>query len=271
MPITGIDHWVIVVSNLERTLAFYGRLGFAIARPELISGMLKVKDSYNCDTLALTAGIAALEDQPWMQKNVERVRTTKRRLAADLERLGFSVVPSQANFVWATHSNRPHKEVYEGLKKRKILVRYMRFPDVPSAFNGVVTGLRDMRGCLRDQHRFPLSSGAQQLARDLVAMRPGWWLVLCRNHLHPTARQELVYPLGDCARWFGAYRQGGRRFPQEPPMHCVVEDHGRQCAPQARLQDATRTKGQAEHKEVEQSSQERHRQIQRPATTGGEG
>src|SRR5205807_703734 len=134
---------IIITRSFSKSHSLAGvRLGFAIARPELISGMLKVKDSYNCDTLALTAGIAALEDQPWMQKNVERVRTTKRRLAADLERLGFSVVPSQANFVWATHSNRPHKEVYEGLKKRKILVRYMRFPDVPSAFNGVVTGLR---------------------------------------------------------------------------------------------------------------------------------
>jgi histidinol-phosphate aminotransferase len=118
------------------------RLGFAIARPELIHGMIKVKDSYNCDTLSLAAGVAALEDQSWMQNNAERVRGTRRRLTAELTRLGFAVVPSQANFVWATHPKRPHQEIYEALKKQKILVRFMRYPDVAWAPEKTVTGLR---------------------------------------------------------------------------------------------------------------------------------
>jgi histidinol-phosphate aminotransferase len=134
---------IIITRSLSKSYSLAGvRLGFAIARPELIQGMLKVKDSYNCDTLSLAAGIAALEDQAWMLANAERVRATRRRLTGDLAQLGFAVVHSQANFVWATHAKTPHKEIYELLKERKILVRFMRFPDVPAAPDGIVTGLR---------------------------------------------------------------------------------------------------------------------------------
>jgi len=134
---------IIITRSFSKSYSLAGvRLGFAIARPELIHGMLKVKDSYNCDTLALTAGIAAVADQKWMRDNAQRVRATRRRLTAELSQLGFAVVPSQSNFVWSTHPEKPHKEIYEALKERKILVRFMRFPDVPSAPDGIVTGLR---------------------------------------------------------------------------------------------------------------------------------
>jgi histidinol-phosphate aminotransferase len=134
---------IIITRSFSKSYSLAGvRLGFAIARPELIHGMLKVKDSYNCDRLALAAGVAALEDQPWMETNAARVRATRRRLATELGGLGFTVVPSQANFVWATYASRPHQEIYEALKQRKILVRFMRFPDVPWATGGIVTGLR---------------------------------------------------------------------------------------------------------------------------------
>jgi histidinol-phosphate aminotransferase len=134
---------IIITRSFSKSYSLAGvRLGFAIARPGLIHGMLKVKDSYNCDTLSLAAGIAALEDQAWMLANAERVRATRRRLAGALAQLGFAVVPSQANFVWATHPRKPHREIYEALKRQKILVRYMCFPDVPLAPDGAVTGLR---------------------------------------------------------------------------------------------------------------------------------
>ncbi|MFN8854111.1 MAG: aminotransferase class I/II-fold pyridoxal phosphate-dependent enzyme, partial [Planctomycetaceae bacterium] len=118
------------------------RLGFAIARPELIAGMIKVKDSYNCDTLSLAGGLAAISDLPAMEHNVAAVRQTRARLSAGLTQLGFDVVPSQANFVWCTHPTGRHKEIYEALKSRKILVRFMRFPDVPYAPGGLLNGLR---------------------------------------------------------------------------------------------------------------------------------
>jgi histidinol-phosphate aminotransferase len=134
---------IIITRTFSKSYSLAGvRLGFAIARPELIHGMLKVKDSYNCDTLALAAGVAALEDQAWMEANATRVRTTRSRLTTALERFGFHVVPSQANFVWTTHPDTPHQQIYEALKQRKILVRFMRFPGVPWAADGMMTGLR---------------------------------------------------------------------------------------------------------------------------------
>ncbi|HLJ12442.1 MAG TPA: histidinol-phosphate transaminase [Planctomycetaceae bacterium] len=146
---------IIITRSLSKSYSLAGvRLGFAIAHPELIYGMLKVKDSYNCDSLALAAGIAALDDEAWMEDNASRVRQTRRRLADELSRLGFTVAPSQSNFVWATHEIRPHKDIYEALKERKILVRYMRFPDVAWAAERLLTGLRISVGTDRQIDEF---------------------------------------------------------------------------------------------------------------------
>ncbi|MGQ0636659.1 MAG: histidinol-phosphate transaminase [Planctomycetaceae bacterium] len=134
---------IIVTRSFSKSYSLAGlRVGFAVARPELIFGMRKVKDSYNCDKIALAGALAALEDDQWMQANAARIRTTRTRLSNELARLGFAVVPSQANFVWATHPARPHKELYEQLKQRRILVRYMQFPEVPYAPENTLTGLR---------------------------------------------------------------------------------------------------------------------------------
>lgn len=141
---------VVITRSFSKSYSLAGvRLGFAIARPELIRGMIKVKDSYNCDALALAAGAAAIEDQAWMLQNAERVRATRRRLSAGLTALGFTVVPSQANFVWATHATRPHGDIYEALKQRRILVRFMRFPEFPER-GGLLTGLRISIGTDRE-------------------------------------------------------------------------------------------------------------------------
>ncbi len=134
---------IIITRSFSKSFSLAGvRFGFAIAHPELIFGMRKVKDSYNCDTLSLAAATAALTDEAWMTANAARVRETRSRLQQDLERLGFAVVPSQSNFVWCTHPTRPHKDIYEALKQRRILVRFMRFPEVPYAPQGLLTGLR---------------------------------------------------------------------------------------------------------------------------------
>lgn len=134
---------VIVTRSFSKSYSLAGvRLGFAVAHPDLIFGMRKVKDSYNCDTLSLAAGLAALEDQEWMQNNLNKVRATRRRLQTALNGLGFHCVDSQANFVWATHPTQPHRGIYEALKERKILVRFMQFSEIPGAPDGRVTGLR---------------------------------------------------------------------------------------------------------------------------------
>lgn len=132
---------IVITRTFSKSYSLAGiRFGFAIAHPDLIRGLRKVKDSYNCDTLSLAAATAAIEDQDWMRENCQRIRATRARLTSELRTLGFQVVDSEANFVWSTHPSRSHRELYEALKARKILVRYMRFPGCPDGTE--VDGLR---------------------------------------------------------------------------------------------------------------------------------
>lgn len=134
---------LVITRTFSKSYSLAGiRFGFAIAHPDLIGGLRKMKDSYNCDTLSLAAATAAIEDQDWMRQNTSRIRATRERLTAGLLELGFQVVPSQTNFVWATHRSGAHKAQYEALKSRKILVRYMVFPDVSWAEGSKLDGLR---------------------------------------------------------------------------------------------------------------------------------
>ncbi|MCA9060454.1 MAG: histidinol-phosphate aminotransferase family protein, partial [Planctomycetaceae bacterium] len=124
------DNRLIMTRTLSKSYSLAGiRFGFAIAHPDLIDGMQKAKDSYNCDAVSIAAAIAALEDQEWMLQNRSRILATRDRLAAALPALGFDVQPSEANFLWTTHQTGQHREIYEQLKQRKILVRFMQFPN----------------------------------------------------------------------------------------------------------------------------------------------
>lgn len=119
---------VIVTRTLSKSYSLAGiRFGFAVGEPALIRELIKVKDSYNCDVLSLTAATAALEDQDYRLTTRARILATRARLANALQQLGFVVTPSQANFVWCRHAGQPLKPLYEELKRRLILVRYMNY------------------------------------------------------------------------------------------------------------------------------------------------
>jgi histidinol-phosphate aminotransferase len=122
------SHAVIVTRSFSKSYALAGmRFGFAVAEPAVVRELLKVKDSYNCDALSLTAAAAALEDQEYFRAIRAKVLATRARMAEALRRLGFTVPPSQANFVWCRRDDRPVKPIYEELKRRGILVRYMNY------------------------------------------------------------------------------------------------------------------------------------------------
>ena len=142
---TDAGRRIVVTRSFSKSYSLAGlRMGFAVAHPNLIAGMRKIKYSYNCDALALAAAEAALRDQEWMQQNRNRIIATRTRLSAALRELSFDVVHSQANFVWSTHPSGEHKRIYEQLKERRILVRYMVFPgpDGSRAGPDCVEGLR---------------------------------------------------------------------------------------------------------------------------------
>jgi histidinol-phosphate aminotransferase len=119
---------IMVSRTLSKSYALAGlRFGFIIAQPQLIRELEKVKDSYNCDALSLAGATAAIEDQDWLKNNTAKILATRARLAKSLAGLGFSVLPSEANFVWCTHPAHPAQPLYAALKNERILVRYMNY------------------------------------------------------------------------------------------------------------------------------------------------
>lgn len=119
---------IIITRTLSKSYSLAGiRFGFAIASPEIVRELVKVKDSYNCDVLSLAAAAAAIEDQDYFREVKAKIVATRSRMGFELANLGFAVTPSQANFLWCRRSDRPVKPIYEELKRRKILVRYMNY------------------------------------------------------------------------------------------------------------------------------------------------
>ena len=95
---------------------------------KIVAGMMKVKDSYNLNRLSIMAATAALQDLPWMMRNVRRIQRSRKRLTAGLKKLGYHVHASEANFVLAQSKGKNLRHVYEQLKEKKILVRYFDVP-----------------------------------------------------------------------------------------------------------------------------------------------
>src|ERR1044072_5580582 len=122
---------LVVLRTFSKSFSLAGmRIGLAFAAEEIIAGMMKVKDSYNVNRLSLLAATAALEDLPWMRRNTQRIQRSRKKLSGGLERLGYHVYPSQANFVLARKDGESLRNIYEELKQRGILVRYFDFPDL---------------------------------------------------------------------------------------------------------------------------------------------
>ena len=123
---------VIVLRTMSKSFSLAGmRLGFALAAAELITGMWKVKDNYNVNRLGLVAAEAAIDDIGWMRENARRICATRDELSATLQRLGFHVWKSSANFVFARVPKTAAlsaRSIYEELKRRRVLVRYFNQP-----------------------------------------------------------------------------------------------------------------------------------------------
>ncbi len=116
---------VIVLRTLSKGYSLAGlRLGFGIANPKLLSGLFKVKDSYNIDAIAIAMGTAAMRDQDYKNASAEKVKRSRVKLSQDLKNLGFTVFASHGNFVLAKPPKGNAEELYLKLKEAGILVRY---------------------------------------------------------------------------------------------------------------------------------------------------
>ncbi len=125
---------LLVIHTLSKSRSLAGlRVGFAIGQPELVEGLVRVKDSFNSyplDRLALVGAAAAMADQAWFDETRQRVIASREKLAADLAALGFQVLPSAANFVFARHPGRDAAELAAALRSRSIIVRHFKAPRI---------------------------------------------------------------------------------------------------------------------------------------------
>lgn len=120
---------VVVTRTFSKSYSLAGmRLGLAIARPEVIAALNKIRDHYNLDRLAQAAAAAALADQPYFLECVRKIKETRAWFTRELEQLGYQVIPSSGNFVFASPPDRDGTRIYQGLYDRKILVRHFTDP-----------------------------------------------------------------------------------------------------------------------------------------------
>jgi histidinol-phosphate aminotransferase len=122
---------VVISRTLSKAYSLAGlRFGYAVAQPQVIYEMMKVKDSYNTDAISVIAATAAIEDQEYARRNWEYVRSERQRVTAELDQMGWHVLPSQANFILVTVPGGRGHDAYLGLKHQGILVRYFeKLPD----------------------------------------------------------------------------------------------------------------------------------------------
>jgi histidinol-phosphate aminotransferase len=121
---------LLVVHTLSKSRSLAGlRIGYACGQAPLIDALARVKNSFNSyplDRLAIVGGVAAFEDQNYFEQTRQAVMSSREGLVLSLEDLGFKVLPSQANFVFATHPAHDAAWLVGALRDRGVLVRHFK-------------------------------------------------------------------------------------------------------------------------------------------------
>lgn len=125
---------LVVCQTTSKSRSLAGlRVGFAIAQSHLIAALEAVKNSFNSypiDRFAIAAAVASFEDQAYFEEQCQKVITSREKLVRDLTELGFTVLPSKANFIFATHSQHDAGQLAQKLREQGIIVRYFNKPRI---------------------------------------------------------------------------------------------------------------------------------------------
>jgi histidinol-phosphate aminotransferase len=123
---------LLVVQTVSKSRALAGlRVGVAMGHRDLIEGLERLKNSFNSyplDVLAQNATLASLQDVEYFDKACGRVIASREKLTAEMEAMGFDVLPSKANFIFATHPGQDAKKLFDDLRAKNILVRHFDKP-----------------------------------------------------------------------------------------------------------------------------------------------
>jgi histidinol-phosphate aminotransferase len=134
IPLVASHPNLLVVQTMSKSRALAGlRVGYAIGDAGLIEALTRVKDSFNSYPLgrpAQAGAIAALQDEAYFQQVRARVIEARERLTLGLQRLGFDVLPSCANFVFARHPAQQGARLAAALRERAVIVRHFAAPRI---------------------------------------------------------------------------------------------------------------------------------------------
>ena len=126
---------VIVMRTFSKAYSLAGlRVGYCVGPKDLIAALYKIKDSYNVDAVAQTLALAAVKDQKGLKATVGKVLATRKWFVAALEKRGWDVLPTAANFVFARppvaagNASKAAEKVFRGLHERNIFIRYFKGP-----------------------------------------------------------------------------------------------------------------------------------------------
>jgi histidinol-phosphate aminotransferase len=148
------DNLLVVQTMSKSRCLAGGRLGFALGSPALIAALNRVKYSfnpYNVNRLTIVAGTAAMEDEAYFQKCTAAIRDNRAWATEELEQLGFTVLPSSTNFIFAKSDRIPGEELYRKLKENGILVRWWSDNDRIRDFVRITVGSLEQMVALVDE------------------------------------------------------------------------------------------------------------------------
>ena len=146
---------LLVVQTMSKSRSLAGaRIGYALGSAELIAALNRVKYSfnpYNVNRLSILAGTAAVEDEEYFQTCTAAIRETRAWTVRELEKLGFSVLPSSANFLFARHSGLSGRDLYLRLKENGVLVRWWDHQPRIRDFVRITVGSQEQMAVLTEE------------------------------------------------------------------------------------------------------------------------
>lgn len=135
---------LLVVHTLSKARSLAGlRVGYALGHADLIEALIRVKDSFNSypiDRFASAGAIAAMQDVAYFEETCRKVITTREVLIQNLTQLGFEVLPSGANFIFAKHNAKHGAEISAALREKSIIVRHFKMPSRISDYMRITIG-----------------------------------------------------------------------------------------------------------------------------------
>lgn len=144
VPLLARYPQLLVVRTFSKAHALAGlRVGYALGHPALIEALIRVKDSFNSyplDRLAQAGAKACLEDCAYFESTRQKVIASRGRLSVGLEQLGFEVLPSGANFVFARHPGYEGAALAKALREHSIIVRHFKKPARIDPFLRITVG-----------------------------------------------------------------------------------------------------------------------------------